>query len=131
MAIDRARGRLFIGCANRLMAVVSAQTGKVVATAAIGSGVDANAFDAGNGLAFSSNGDGTLTVVKADGNDSFTVRQNVTTRRGARTMALDEKSHQIYLVTSDFGPAPAATPEVPHPRPPLVPGTFTVLVVGR
>jgi DNA-binding beta-propeller fold protein YncE len=131
MAIDRAGKRLFIGCSNRLMAVVDTTTGNVVAALPIGAGVDANAFDPGTGLAFSSNGEGTLTVVRKDSPDKFTVVENVPTRRGARTMALDEKTHRIFLVTAEFGPAPPATPGQPRPRPPILPGTFAILVVGR
>ncbi len=131
LAIDRAHHRLFAGCRNKMMAVIDAETGKVVATPAIGAGVDANAFDPGTQFAFSSNGDGTLTVVHEDSPNSFTVVENVATERGARTMALDEKTHNVYLVTAEFGPAPAPTPEQPRPRPPMVPDTFHVIVVGR
>jgi YVTN family beta-propeller protein len=128
MAIDRAHGRLFVGCANKMMAVVDASTGKVIATVSIGEGVDANAFDPGTSLAFSSNGDGTLTVVREDPPGEFSVVANVPTRRGARTMALDEKTHRVYLATADFGPPPSPTADQPHPRPGIVPGSFTILV---
>jgi DNA-binding beta-propeller fold protein YncE len=128
MAIDRAHHRLFVGCANKTMAVVDATTGKVVATVPIGEGVDANAFDPGTGLAFSSNGDGTLTVVRESTPGTFSVVGNVPTRRGARTMALDEKTHRVYLATADFGPPPSPTAEQPHPRHVIVPGSFTILV---
>lgn len=128
MAIDRAHKRLFVGCANKMMAMVDASTGKVVATVPIGDGVDANAFDPGTGLAFSSNGDGTLTVVHEDAPDALTVVANVPTQRGARTMALDEKNHRVYLSTADFGSPPPATAGQPHPRPGIVPGSFTILV---
>ena len=128
MAIDRAHGRLFVGCANKMMAVVDASTGKVIATVPIGEGVDANAFDPGTSLAFSSNGDGTLTVVREKTPGDFSVVANVPTRRGARTMALDEKTHRVYLATADFGPPPSPTADQPHPRPGIVPGSFTILV---
>jgi len=128
MAIDRAHKRLFVGCANKTMAVVDASTGKVIATVPIGGGVDANAFDPGTSLAFSSNGDGTLTVVRERTPDDYSVVANVPTRKGARTMALDEKTHRVYLATADFGPPPSPTAEQPHPRPPIAPGTFTILV---
>ncbi len=131
IAMDKAHRRLFIGCHNSLMAVVNADSGSVVATLAIGRGVDANGFDPGTGLAFSSNGDGTLTVVKEESPDKFTVLENVATQRGARTMALDPKTHNVYLVTAEFTPPPAPTPENPRPRPGLVPGSFTLLVFGR
>jgi DNA-binding beta-propeller fold protein YncE len=131
MAIDRKHHRLLIGCSNKLAAVVNTESGKVVTTVPIGDGVDANAFDPGTGLGFSSNGEGTLTVIKEETPDKFTVEGNVPTRRGARTMALDEKTHNIYLATAQFGPAPAATAEQPRPRPPIVPDSFVILVVSR
>jgi hypothetical protein len=98
----------------------------------IGEGVDANGFDPGTGLGFSSNGqDGTLTVIREEAPDRFNVAETVPTRKGARTMALDEKTHTVYVVTAQFGPAPAATAEQPRPRPAILPDTFTILVVGR
>jgi DNA-binding beta-propeller fold protein YncE len=131
MAIDRAHRRLFIGCDNKLMAIVDASSGKIVTTVPIGEGVDANGFDPGPALAYSSNGDGTLTVVHEDTPDKFTVIANVPTKPRARTMAIDEKTHRVLLVTADFGPPPSPTADQPRPRPPMVPDTFTVLVVGR
>ena len=131
MAMDREHRRLFSGCHNKMMVVMDANNGKVVATPPIGEGVDANAFDPGTGLAFSSNGDGTLTVVHQDSPDKYSVVENVQTQRGARTMALDLKTHNVYVVTAEFGPPPAPTADQPHPRPSIVPGSFTVLVVGR
>lgn len=130
MAIDRRRGRLFIGCGNRLMAIVDIANGKVLATLPIGEGVDANGFDSSTGLAFSSNGDGTLTVVREDPEGHFAVAGNVATQRGARTMALDEKTHRVFLATSDFGPPPSPTADQPHPRPSRVPDTFRLLVLA-
>ncbi len=131
MAIDAAHRRLFIGCHNQMMAVMDADTGKVVATPAIGRGVDANRFDPGTGFAFSSNGEGTLTVIHEDSPDKYTVVDNVQTQRGARTMALDTKTHNVYLVTAEFGPPPAPTADNPHPRPTMVPNSFVVLVFGK
>jgi len=131
LAIDREHRRLFAGCHNQMMAVVDADSGKVLATPAIGQGVDANAFDPGTQLAFSSNGDGSLTVVHEDSPDKFTPVASAPTQRGARTMALDLKTHHIFLVTAEFGPPPAPTPDHPHPRPTAIPGTFTLLVFGR
>lgn len=128
MAIDREHGRLFSVCDGKVMAVVDSHSGKVIATPAIGDGPDAAGYDPGTGLAFSSNGDGTLTVVKQEG-DKYVVAQTVRTERGARTMTLDPHSHKIFLATADFGPAPAATPENQHPRPQMKAGTFRVLVV--
>jgi YVTN family beta-propeller protein len=132
MAIDRKHHRLFSGCSNKMMAVVDSDSGKVVATVPIGAGVDANGFDGGSDLAFSSNGgDATLTIVHEDSPQKFTVVENVPTQRGARTMALDSKSHRVFLVTAGFGPPPAPTPDRPRPRPSILPGSFTLLVVGK
>jgi len=131
MAIDRAHGRLFVGCGNKLMAVVDAGSGKVVATVPIGAGVDANAYDPGTGFAFASCGDGTLTVAAAEGSDKYVVAQKLETQRGARTMGLDEKTHAVFLPTAQFGPPPSPSAENPRPRPSLVPGSFVVLVVTK
>ena len=130
LALDQKHHRLFAGCHNKVMAVVNAEDGKVVNTPAIGEGVDANAFDPGTDLAFSSNGDGTLTVVHEDSADKYTVAQNVATQRGARTMALDTNNHDVYLVTAEIEEAPPAK-EGERPRRSMKPGTFTLLVVGK
>ncbi|HET7892127.1 MAG TPA: YncE family protein [Candidatus Sulfotelmatobacter sp.] len=132
LAIDRKNHRLFVGCDNKMMAVVDADSGKVLSTPAIGEGVDATAFDAETGLAFAScGGDGVLTVVREESKDKFSVAENVTTQKGARTLALDEKTHNVFVVTAQFGPRPAATADNPRPRPPMVPDSFVVLVVGK
>jgi DNA-binding beta-propeller fold protein YncE len=131
ISMDIQRRRLFVGCANRLMAIVNTDQGRVIATVPIGSGCDGTAFDPHGGLAFSSNGDGTLTVVREDGPDRFVVVENVATKIGARTMALDSLRQRIYLATAAFGPRPTATANQPNPRPPIVPGSFTLLVLSR
>lgn len=130
LAIDPKHHRLFSGCHNKVMAVTNAETGKVITTVPIGEGVDANGFDPGTELAFSSNGDGTLTVVHEDAPDKFSVVQNATTLRGARTMALDPASHNVYLVTAEFEEQPPAK-EGDRPRRSMKPGTFTLLVMER
>ncbi len=102
LAIDRKNRRLFAGCGgNKKMAIVDADSGKIVASPAIGDGCDATAFDADRGLAFASAGDGTITVIKEDGADKFSVAQTVTTQKGARTMAVDAKTHQLFTVTAN------------------------------
>lgn len=131
LSIDRKNRRLFVGCDNKMMAVVDADSGKVLATPAIGEGVDATAFDDGTGLAFASCGEGVLTVVKSDSPTSYSVAEDVKTQQGARTMALDSKTHHAYVVTAKFGPPPAATADNPHPRRSIVPDSFVVLVVGK
>lgn len=131
LAIDAKSRRLFSGCDNKMMAVVNADTGKAITTLPIGEGVDADRFDPETHLAFASCGEGVLTVVKEESPDKFSVLQNVPTQARARTMELDSTNHQIYLVTAEFGPKPAATADQPNPRPPVLPGSFVVLVVGR
>jgi DNA-binding beta-propeller fold protein YncE len=131
LAIDRKNRRLFAGCDNKMMAVVDADTGKVIATPTIGDGVDANAFDPTTGLAFASCGEGVLSVVHEDSPAKFSVVGNVATQSGARTMALDEKTHNVYLVTAKFGPPPAPTADNPHPRRSILQDSFVVLVYGK
>jgi DNA-binding beta-propeller fold protein YncE len=129
LAIDRKHGRLFSGCGNEKLMVTDAKDGRVVATPAIGRGVDAGAFDPATDLAFSSTGDGNLSVVREVSPDSFVVAAQVPTRRGARTMALDPVTHRVFVSTASFGPAPAPTEEQPRPRPSIVPGSFVVIVL--
>jgi YVTN family beta-propeller protein len=129
LAIDKTRHRLFSVCDAGVMAITDGLSGKQLATVKIGESPDAAAFDAQRRLAFSSNGEGTLTVVQPDAAGHYTVTQTVKTQLGARTMALDERTGRVYLVTSDFGPAPATTPEQPRPRPVLIPESFTVLLI--
>ncbi|HXM64901.1 MAG TPA: YncE family protein [Terriglobales bacterium] len=131
LSIDRKNRRLFVGCDNKMMAVVDADSGKVIATPAIGDGVDATAFDPGTGLAFASCGEGMLTVVREESPSKFSVAENVKTQEGARTLALDEKTHQVFVVTAKFGPPPAPTADQPHPRHSILPDTFVVLVLGK
>lgn len=130
LAMDQKHRRLFSGCGNKMMAVTNADTGKVVTTVPIGQGVDANGFDPGTDIAFSSNGDGTLTVVHEDSPDKFTVAQNAETQRGARTMALNPGNHQVYLVTAEFDEVPPAEGQT-RPRRIMKPGTFTLLVMEK
>jgi DNA-binding beta-propeller fold protein YncE len=130
LAIDRKNRRLYVGCGNKMMAVVDADSGKVLATPPIGDGVDATAFDAGTGLAFASCGEGVLTVVKEESPGKFTA-ENIPTQNRARTLALDAKTHNVFVVTAQFGPRPAATADNPRPRPPILPDSFVVLVVGK
>lgn len=130
LAIDRKNHRLFSGCGNKVMAVTNFDSGKVVTTVPIGQGVDANGFDPKEATAFSSNGDGTLTVVHEDSPDKFSVVQNASTQRGARTMALNPNNHEVYLVTADFDEIPPAEGQT-RPRRTMKPGSFTLLVMSR
>ena len=130
LAIDRVHHRLFSVCDAKVMVVTDSQSGRQVATISIGEHPDAAAYDPARGLVYSSNGDGTLTVIHQDTPDHYTVIQTLATKRGARTMALDPGTGKVYLVSADFGPTPAPTDDVPNPRPATIPGTFVVLVVG-
>ena len=131
LALDRKNRRLFVGCDNKMMAVVNADNGKVISTLPIGEGVDATWFDDETNLAFASCGEGVLTVVREESPDKFSVAENVPTQQGARTMALDSKTHNVWVVTAKFGPPPAPAPDSPHPRRSIVPDTFVALVIGK
>lgn len=130
LAMDQVHHLLFAGCGNKMMGIVNANTGQVIATPPTDAGTDGNAFDPVTGIAFSSNGAGTLTLVTQTAPGKF-ASENVPTERGARTMALDPKTHRIYLVTAGLNPPPAPTAAQPRPRPTMIPGSFVVLVVGQ
>ena len=131
LSMDKNNRRLFVGCDNKMMAVVDADSGKVLATPAIGDGVDATTFDDATGFAFASCGEGVLSVIHEDSPAKFTVAETVPTQNGARTLALDSKTHNVYVVTAKFGPPPAATADNPHPRRSIVPDSFVVLVLSK
>ena len=129
LAMDLAHRRLFSGCrGSKTMEVMDADSGKIVATLPIGSGVDAAAFDPDSQNAFSSNGDGTLTIVHEDTPDAYRLVQSLKTEPGARTMALDPKTNQLWLVTAATKPAPENEPN--KRKKIIVPDTFSVIVVG-
>jgi DNA-binding beta-propeller fold protein YncE len=129
LAIDAAGAHLFPVC-DKQMAVVDTASGKTIANPTIGDGPDAAGFDAAHKLAFASCGEGVLSVVDAS-KPGYPTIETLPTERGARTMAYDAGADRIYTVTAEFGPRPAATPENPRPRPPILPGSFTVIVIGR
>ena len=133
MDIDRVHTRVFIGCRSGLLAVVDGANGKIVATQPIGPGVDALEFDPAKGLVFVSTGggEGVLSVFHQDGPDKYSLVDKVKTLPGARTMALDHKAGMVYLPVADVGTPPAATVANARPRAPMVPGSFSVLVVGQ
>lgn len=131
LAIDVAHRRLFSVCGNKHMAVVDADKGRLVATLPIGEGTDGAGFDPDRQLAFSSNGEGTLTIVREITPEKFEVVQTLATQRSARTLEVDRKTHNVYLPAAESGERPPATPEQPRPRPVAVAGSFTVLVVGQ
>jgi DNA-binding beta-propeller fold protein YncE len=130
LAFDPEHQRLFVGCGNKLMVMMDSATGKVVTTVPIGQGVDATKFDPGTQLAFSSCGDGTVTIAHEDSPDKLTVVQTLKTEPRARTMTLDPKTHRIYLASAKFGGATDQPSGGKKGRPSQVPGTFKVLVYG-
>jgi len=127
LAMDQKTRRLFSGCDNAVIAVVDADSGKVVATPKIGDGVDATSFDPETNYVFSSNGQsGTLTVIHEDTPDKYTVVEDAPTKKSARTMALDLKTHNIFLPAAEMIPPPAG-----ERRPSIKPGTFELLLLGK
>jgi len=126
LAIDPATGRLFVGCRSKELLVLDVKTGKSVATLPIGERVDAGAFDPETKLIFCSCGDGTVTVVREEGPDKYVAVGSIETKPGSKTMALDPKTHKLYLPTAEFKPAAKG-----GGRPAMVAGTFAVMVFGR
>jgi len=130
LALDNETHRLFAVCGNKLMVVVDAIDGHVVANLPIGDGCDGVKFDPGMKRAVSSNGEGTMTIVQEVDKDNFKVLENINTARGARTLAIDTKTHHIYTPSAEFNPAPAATADNPRPRPSAKPGSFFVMDIA-
>src|SRR5471032_2563266 len=130
LAIDRKSNRLFSVCHNRRMIVVDGSSGSIVKELPIGAEVDGAEFDAELNLAFSSNGDGTLTIVKNGGSDQLAVIDTVSTQKSARTIALDSTTHRIYLPAASFTPPLPPTPEQPKPRASMIPESFVILVLA-
>lgn len=130
LAMDTKNRRIFSVCGNKMMAVSDPDSGKVLATPAIGQGADGAGFDPGRALAFSSNGEGTLTVVQ-EKSGRWIVVENAPSQRGARTMAVDLKTHNLYLPAAQYGPTPAPTPQAKRPRPAILPDTFEIVVMGQ
>ena len=130
IALDATHHRLFSGCHNKMMVMLDTESGKVVGSVPIGSGVDGCAFDDATQLAFASCGDGTTTIAREEAPDKLTVLQTLKTERGARTMALDPQTHRIYLPTAQFQPPPSPSPGASTGRPSAVPNTLKLLVYG-
>jgi DNA-binding beta-propeller fold protein YncE len=132
LAIDRRQGVLFASCREpHVMAIVSIASGQIITTLPIGNGSDGATFNPETMEAFSTQGDGTLTVVKESSPTSFAVEQTVTTPKGARTLTLDAKTGHILTITSDFGPTPPLQPGQKYARAPQIPDTFQIVVVGK
>ena len=130
IALDAGHHRLFAGCHNKMMVMLDTESGKVVGSVPIGSGVDGCAFDDATQLAFASCGDGTATIAREQAPNKLAVVQILKTERGARTMALDPETHRIYLPTAQFQPPPSPSPGVSPGRPSVVPNTLKLLVYG-
>lgn len=131
MDMDVKHHRLFIGGRNKLLAIMDAETGKVIQTFPIGVGVDTNIYESETGLLFTATREGTLHIFHEDSSDKFSEVETLKTEFGARNAALDRKTHRIFIDTADFGPAPEPTTDQPHPQPTPVSGTFRLLVYGR
>jgi YVTN family beta-propeller protein len=130
ISLDVAHHRLFATCHNKMLAMVDTTTGKVLATVPIGAGVDGCAFDDMTQLVFASCGEGTTTIAKEETPEKMSILQTLTTERGARTIALDPKTHRIYLPTAQFEPTPSPSPGASPTRPKIVPNTLKLLVYG-
>ena len=130
LAFDSKTNRLFSVCGNKLMVVVNGENGKVITTLPIGEGCDGVAFDAEKKCIYASNGaDGTITVVKEESENKFKVIETIATQKGAKTITLSQKTHQLFLPSAEFGEKPQVTKENPHPRPSIKPNSFVVLVI--
>lgn len=132
LAMDRKGRRLYAACDNRLLAVINADSGKLIETLPIGDGPDAVGFDPAENLIFVPNGkDGTLTIFHETSPDQYSTVQTLPTQVGARTLAVDANTHRVFAITAQFGPPPSPTPTNPHPRPPIIPGSVVALIVGH
>ena len=132
LAIDTAHGVLFAACRDKNnMIILSAADGKILTTLPIGVGCDGAFFNPATHEVFSTQGDGTLTVIKESSPTTFAVEQTLATQKGARTITVDQKTGHIFTATAEFGPAPALKPGERYARAPMIPGTFTVFVIGK
>lgn len=129
LAIDNKNHRLFAVCGNKMMVVVNSDDGKIITTIPIGDGCDGVIFNEARKHIITSNGDGTLTVIKQEDADKYSVIETLITQKGARTITLDKTTNQLFLPTAEYGETPAITAENPHPRPPIKPNSFVILVV--
>ena len=128
LALDTETNRLFSVCGNKMMVIVDALTGKIIQTLPIGDGCDGVAFDAKKKMIFASNGEGTITVIKENKSNDFSVSQTIVTQKGARTITINNLTGQLYTPTASFGARPEPTAENPKPRPTLIPNSFTIFV---
>lgn len=130
LAYDSAHHRLFAAC-DKILGVINADTGKVVASPPIGGDPDGDGYDPGTGMIFAACREGLVSVIHEDGPDKYSVIGNITTQFGTRTMTLDPKTHHVFTVTADFKAAPPPTPDNPRPRPQPIDGSFVILEIGQ
>ena len=130
LGVDAVHHRLFAACGNNKVVVLDSDTGKVIATPACGGDPDGLVFDPKTGRIFSSNVDGTLTIIQQNSPDNYTVLQNVKTPIGCRTITLDEKTGRVVMCAPQYGPKPAPVKGGPKPKAPVLPGTFEAILVG-
>jgi hypothetical protein len=132
IAMDREHRRIFSAGRNpQMLVVMNADNGKIIQSFPISAGVDAAIYESQTGLLFCSTREGMIHIFHEDTPDKFSVVETVKTEYGGKTMALDPKTHNLYLTTSDFGPPSAPTPKRPNPNPVPTPGTFRLLIYGR
>jgi len=131
IAMDRETHRLFTVCHSETMIVLDSDNGKVIAQLPIGKRVDGIVFDPSTKLAYTSNGEGSISVIKENSANEFKVLETIKTEVGARTIAFDSKTKHVFVSSAQYGPVPAATKEMPNPRPPVIPGTFMILEFGK
>ena len=129
LAMDKKNHRLFAVCGNKMMVVVNSDDGKVITTVPIGDGCDGVVFDETKNTIFASNGEGTVTVIKQENENRYSVIQTLTTQKGARTITLSKTSHQLFLPSAEYGETPSPTKENSRPRPSIKPNSFVILVV--
>jgi YVTN family beta-propeller protein len=130
LSVDVAHRRLFAAC-DKVLVVINADTGKVIASPPIGGDPDGDGFDPGTGMIFASCREGLMSIIHEDSPDKYTVVDNVTTQFGARTMTLDPKTHHVFTVTADFKAAGPATADNPRPRPQQIAGSFVILELAQ
>jgi outer membrane protein assembly factor BamB len=130
--MDREHRRLFAAGRNpQKLVILDADNGKVIQSFPISAGADASVYEPETGLVFVSTREGHVHIFHEDTPDKYSEVETVKTEFGAKTMALDSKTHHLYLTTADFGPPPAPTAERPHPNPVPIPGTFHLLIYGK
>jgi DNA-binding beta-propeller fold protein YncE len=131
LAIDAENHRLFAACGNNKAVVLDSDTGKLIATVAIGDDPDGLAFDPKNHRIFTSNSDGTITIIQQESADKYSVLQTVKTKPGCRTITFDSKTGYVVTCAPQYGPKPAPVPGGPRPRAPIIPDTFEAGVLGQ